>query len=223
MIKKTILLSLYFLLPLSLFSYELTFNKKFSKNVPADILTSYINITIEDKNEEYITEKIEVFNDYIEENEDIIKKNGNFNLTPKYKYYDKKQKFIGYIGSLKYNIESKDAVSINQFIGKLLDIKNKYNTTKIKINISNTTWNISQKLYEDNLDSLRIEAITWITFYASNLSKQCIVKRIDIDNKGNHNILRSMSRSIMADYSKVTLIQSKKQIKINPSYTLECK
>ncbi len=224
MIRKIIVLSLFFILPLGLFSYELNFNKKFSRKVSADILTSYINITIEDKKEDYISSKIEIFNDYIEENEDVIKKNGNFNLTPKYKYYDKKQIFVGYIGSLMYNIESKDAVSINQFINQLLDMKNKFNTTKIKVNISNTTWKVSQKLYSDNLDRLRLESINWITFYASNLSKQCIVKRINISSERNHNLnIRPMSRAIMADYSSVTPIQSKKEISINPSYTLECK
>ncbi|MCK5111438.1 MAG: SIMPL domain-containing protein [Arcobacteraceae bacterium] len=224
MIKKSILLTLCFILPVSLFSYELSFNKKFSRKVSSDILTSFINITVEDKNEDYINDKIEIFNEYIEENIDVIKKNGNFNLTPKYKYYNKKQEFVGYIGSLRYSIESKDATSINMFINGVIDIKNKFNTTKIKLNISNTTWNVSQKLHEDSLDNLRHEAITWVTFYAANLSKQCIVKRIDIDNKGNQNvIIRAISRAVSADYAEITPIQGEKQISINPNYTLECK
>ncbi len=223
MIIKSIILGLLFLLPIGLFSYELNFNKKFSKNISSNILISHINITIEDKEEEYINETIGIFNEYIEDNEDVIKKNGNFNLLPKYKYYDRKQHFVGYVGSLMYNIESINATSINKFINELLAIKNKFNTDKIKINISNTTWNISQKLYEDTLDSLRLDAITWIKFYSSNLSTQCRVKRIDINNRGDNKMPRPMNRNIMSSRAEITPIQSEKQISINPSYTLECK
>ncbi len=223
MIKKSILLILYFVLPVSLFSYELNFNKKFSKKVSADVISSFINITVEDKEEDNINEKIEVFNTFIEENTNIIKKNGNFSLTPKYKYYNKKQEFVGYIGSLRYGLESKDAISINGFINELISMKNKFNSTKIKVNISSVSWNISQKLYDDSLDDLRLDAITWIKFYATNLSKQCVVKKIDVNYIGNNIMRKSMGRTLMTNYAEVAPIQGEKQISINPRYTLECK
>ena len=83
------LLPLLFL-PLLSFSYELNFNKTFSKVVNPDLLNTYINISVEKKDELKVNTEIEKFNDFVKNNKSVTLKNGSFTLSPKYKYYDKK-------------------------------------------------------------------------------------------------------------------------------------
>ncbi len=205
------------------FGFELAFNKKFVQEVAPDMLSLYVTVSIEQKDESYITNKIEYFNDYIKENTQIIKENGSFNLSPKYNYQSKKRNFLGYVGTLRYTIKSKSATDINQFIDEFIQIKDKLNLNNIKVNISNTTWIISQKLYNDNLDSLRLEAINWIEFYASNLTKQCQVKSININGTRSNQRMESNMIQSTKNYSNITPSESQKSIVINPSYILECR
>lgn len=207
------------------FGFELTFNKKFETKVAPDMLRLNVTVSIEQKDERYITDNIEYFNDYIKDNDKIIKENGSFNLSPRYNYQSKKRNFLGYVGTLRYTIKSKSATDINQFIDEFIEIKNNQKSNNIKVNISNTNWIISQKLHNDSLDSLRLEAINWIEFYASDLTKQCQVKSININ--GTRPNQRIMNQSVMMKSSKshanITPMQSQKQITINPSYVLECR
>ena len=71
------------ILPILSFSYEINFNKSFSKVVNPDLLTTQINIIVEKKDELKVNNEIEKFNDFIKQNKSVILKNGSFTLSPK--------------------------------------------------------------------------------------------------------------------------------------------
>jgi len=215
------------LLPSSLFSYEVSFNKKFTKLVTPDLLTTHINITIENESEKFINKHIEKFNEYIKKNNLVEKNHGNFTLSPKYNYFKNTQKFIGYVGNLKYTIKSKNANNLNEFINDLIDIENNLKVN-VKLRISNVSWVTSSKLYDNSLDTLRIEAMTWIETYADSLksvlSKDCIVKSINI-NKSNNQFLRDRTMESYSSkrVSNIAPVNSSQEIRIEPNFIMECK
>lgn len=216
------------LLPSSLFSYEISFNKKFTKSVTPDFLSTNINVTIENKSEKFINKHIEKFNEYIKNNNLVEKNQGSFTLSPKYNYFKNTQKFVGYVGSLRYTVKSKNAKNINEFINDLIDIENKFAKDNVKLRISNVSWTTSNKLLNESLDVLRIEAMTWIEAYAQSLknvlSKNCIVKNINI-NKVNNQFLRTnkMESYSLKRASNVTPINSNQVIRIEPNFIMECR
>lgn len=216
------------LLPLALFSYEISFNKKFSQTVTPDLLTTYISINIDDEDENFINEKIEIFNNFIRKDSKVNKKNGSFTLSPKYRYYKDKQEFTGYVGILRYKIEAKNAKNINSFTNELIAVKQKIDSRKVKLNISNVSWVISQKLQEKSLDDLRINVIKWIENYSDTLStslrKECEVEKINI-NRSAQNFLRAEAAGLasMKTRSDIAPVNSDKEISINPNFILECK
>ena len=134
------------LLPILSFSYEINFNKSFSKVVNPDLLNTYININVEKKDESKVNIEIEKFNDFMKNNKSITLKNGSFTLSPKYKYYENKQEFVGYVGSLRYTAESTDAKKLNSFMDELISIKDSTKSEDVKLNISNVSWKISDEL-----------------------------------------------------------------------------
>lgn len=216
------------LLPLALFSYEISFNKKFSQTVTPDLLTTYISINIDDDDENFINEKIDIFNNFITNDSKVNKKNGSFTLSPKYRYYKDKQEFTGYVGILRYKIEAKNAKNINSFTNELIAIKKKIDSRKVKLNISNVSWIISQDLQEKSLDALRINVIKWIGNYSntlsSSLNKKCEIKNINI-NRSAQNFLRAEAAGLasMKTRSDIAPVNSDKEISINPNFILECK
>ncbi|KAB7887710.1 SIMPL domain-containing protein [Poseidonibacter ostreae] len=227
-VKTLALFLLALLLPMSLFSYEISFSKKFSKSVTPDLLSTYISISVEDKSEKFINKHIEIFNKYIKNNDDVNKYDGSFTLSPKYKYFKNTQEFIGYVGNLRYIIKSKNASSLNKFINDLIEMESKYNRQNIKINISNVSWTTSTKLYDNSLDALRINAMTWIEKYSASLKnillKDCEVKSIDIDKtskKFTKNI--NMETYSSKRVSNIAPDNSTKEIKIDAVFLLECK
>ena len=219
MLKKLLFSSL---IPLTLFSYELHFSKKFAKEVSPDILSTRISVNIQNKDERFINDNLESVNEFIKESQDIKYKNGNFNLTPKYSYKNNKKEFIGYVGNLSYIITSKDPIFMNEFISELIELKDKIAVNSLKLNINNTSWKVSEQKYSNSLDELRLDAINWISTYSTKLNNSCKVKKIKI-NTGHDNYqyirMNTMSRSI----SKVAPAKSLKSISINPNYILECK
>lgn len=216
------------LLPLALFSYEISFNKKFSQTVTPDLLTTYISINIDDDDENFINEKIDIFNNFITNDSKVNKKNGSFTLSPKYRYYKDKQEFTGYVGILRYKIEAKNAKNINSFTNELIAVKKKIDSRKVKLNISNVSWIISQDLQEKSLDALRINVIKWIGNYSntlsSSLNKECEIKNINI-NRSAQNFLRAEASGLvsMKTRSDIAPVNSDKEISINPNFILECK
>jgi len=216
------------LLPMPLFSYEISFNKKFSKLVAPDLLTTYVNVSIENDSEKFINENIEKYNDYIKENDLIEKTHGNFTLSPKYNYFKNTQKFVGYVGSLKYTIKASNASNLNKFINELIELEKKLDKNNVKLRISNVSWIISSKLYDNSMDTLRIDAMTWIEKYSKSLknvlSKDCIVKKIDIDKSDNQAVRFSQIKlSSSKRVSNVAPVNANQEIKIEPNFLLECK
>ena len=229
--KRSFIIVTLCLLPILSFSYELNFNKSFSKVVNPDLLTTNITISIEKKDENRVNVEIEKFNDLIKKTNDVTLKNGSFTLSPKYKYYDNKQEFIGYVGNLRYSAESKNAKELNSFMDKLITLKDSIKSEDVKLNISNVAWNISDDLENKSFDALRFEAISWIDSYAKTLSGQvakfCEVSKINIfeTNTGNVVYARAeMAYSTMAkSVANVAPISSEQNITINPNFILECK
>lgn len=216
------------LLPISLLSYEISFNKKFIKSVAPDVLSTNVNISIDNESEKFISTHIEKFNKYIKSNETIQKNHGNITISPKYKYFKNTQKFIGYHGNLNYTVKSKTANALNAFIDDLIALESKYDRDNVKLRVSNLSWAISNKLFDDSLDILRIDAIKWIDSYSSSLknllSKDCSVKSINI-NQSNPQFLRasSIQNSSSKRISNVAPISTNQEIKIEPNFILECK
>ena len=219
------------LLPILSFSYEINFNKSFSKVVNPDLLNTYININVEKKDESKVNIEIEKFNDFMKNNKSITLKNGSFTLSPKYKYYENKQEFVGYVGSLRYTAESTDAKKLNSFMDELISIKDSTKSEDVKLNISNVTWKISDELQNKSYDELRLESITWLESYSktlsTKLSKSCEIKTINVNESQNGNIMYARAEMAYSSKAKVAAdvapINSEQNININPNFTLECK
>ena len=219
------------LLPILSFSYEINFNKSFSKVVNHDLLNTYININVEKKDESKVNIEIEKFNDFMKNNKSITLKNGSFTLSPKYKYYENKQEFVGYVGSLRYTAESTDAKKLNSFMDELISIKDSTKSEDVKLNISNVSWKISDELQNKSYDELRLESITWLESYSktlsTKLSKSCEIKTINVNESQNGNIMYARAEMAYSSKAKVAAdvapINSEQNININPNYTLECK
>lgn len=227
--KKLLLTSL--LLPILLFSYELDFNKSFSKVVNPDLLTTNINVIVEKIDEDKVNSEIEKFNDFIKTNNEVKIKNGSYTLSPKYKYHNNKQEFVGYVGSLRYTAESKNAKKINSFMDELISIKNRIKSDDIKLDISNVSWNISEELQNKSFDDLRFESIVWIENYSvelsTKLSKRCELKRININDSHGINPMYARNEMAFSSMSKsvadVAPVSSEQNIIINPNFLLECR
>jgi uncharacterized protein YggE len=227
--KKLFIIGL--LLPIFGFSYEVNFNKSFSKVVNPDLLTTNITINIEKKDENKVNSEIEKFNDFFKKTNDVTLKNGSFTLSPKYKYHDNKQEFLGYIGSLRYSAESKNAKDLNTFMDKLISIKEGIKSEDVKLNISNVSWNISDDLQNKSFDALRLESINWVESYAKSLSSQvskyCEVSKINISESNNGNVVYARAEMAYSGMLKmaadVAPISSEQNITINPNFVLECK
>jgi predicted secreted protein len=228
--KKRLFIPLL-LIPILGFSYEVNFNKSFSKIVNPDLLTTNISISVEKKDESKINSEIERFNDFFKKTNDVSLKNGSFTLSPKYKYHDNKQEFIGYLGNLRYSIESKNAKDLNDFIDKLISIKDSVKSEEVKLSISNISLKTSDDLQNKSLDALRLEAIHWIDSYAKSLSTQvskyCEISKINIFESISGNVtyaraeMSSLGMSKMA--ADVAPISNEQNITINPNFVLECK
>lgn len=229
--KKVLKAILIFVLPIFSYAYEINFNKNFSKVVNPDLLTTYVTVNVEGKEENKVNIKIEKFNDFIKTNDLVEVKNGSFTLSPRYKYYNNKQEFLGYVGSLRYTIESKEAKPLNDFLDKLISIKDKINSNNIKLNISNISWKISDKLQNKSFDDLRLKSIIWINSYAESisktLSKKCEVIKINVNSENRGNIMYARNEMAYSSVAKASMdvapINSEQNISVNPNFSLECK
>jgi len=222
---KSLFFSSLFIIPSLLSAYELEFNKSFNQNIQNDKVHSNIQIAVDSKEIDFINEKVEFFQDFIEENNSVSKKNGNYSLVPNYSYANNKQKFVGYKGTLHYSIETPKYENLNQFMTEIIDIKNNMNTNKVKLSISNVEWIVSKELYEKSIDAMRIEALSWIKGYTKTLTDSCVIKNISINKGGGYSPQR-YSRNVMMDSrtsAKIMPIQSKRSIVLNANYKLECK
>lgn len=229
MLKQTIAKSLLALaLPMSLMSFEVDFNKKFTKELMADTLSTVIIIRIESGQEKDISTRLTKFNEHIKKNKQVEKKLGSFTIRPSYKYSSTHTpKIVGYIGELRYTINSTKAKKINNFISEINELKEERDTS---ITVSNLSWKVKDDTYNVALDILRLEAITWAEVYAKNLSndinKKCAVKNIHVNSHRNSMPMRSnyAMEAMASAKSSVPVPQANRQkISINSSYKLECK
>lgn len=229
--KKSLIAISFCLLPVLGFSYELNFNKSFSKVVNPDLLTTNITISVEKKDENKVNIEIEKFNDFMKKYKNVEIKNGSFTLSPKYKYYDNKQELAGYIGSLRYSAESKSAKELNSFMDELITLKDNIKSEDVKLNISNVSWRMGEELQNKNYDDLRLESINWIENYAKSLSnqisKKCEVTKINISEATGGNVPYAMADVAYASMSKrsmdVAPMNSEQNITITPNFVLDCK
>ena len=229
---KKILATVIFL-PILAFSYEINFNKPFSKVVNPDLLTTNINISVEKKDEKSVNIEIEKFNTFLKNTKNITIKNTNYNLTPKYDYENNKSIFKGFIANTRFQAESKEAKEINDFLDDLLALKDSFKSDDIKVNISNLSWEISENLQNKNIDELRIDVLLWIGNYTKELSnkigKKCEVKNVNINEDFNYPTFKNrvMSSSLdMVNKSEsinISPINTEEIIKINTNFVLDCK
>ena len=220
---------LLLILPIFALSYELNFNNSFSKSLNPDILSSTVNISVTRENEKNANIEIEKFNDFLKNTKNITLKNTNYNLTSKYEYIENKPHFKGFVASINFVVESKESSIINSFLSDLLAFKDNQKKSDIKINISNLSWEVSEKLQNKIIDNLRLESILWIEDYAKEISKKsskkCEIKSVIINEDGNYNFSRvkAVSFSTNSENMDISPIRSEQNIKINTNYILDCK
>lgn len=225
LVKSTALL----VFPVALFSFEVNFNKEFTKELMPDILSSDLTIRIESDNEGKISKRLTKFNEFIKEDRKVEKKLGNYTVRPNYKYSSNNTpKIIGYVGELRYKVSSDDAKAVNSFITSVNKLKNSRDTSII---VSQLSWKVKDSTYNVALDILRLEAISWGETYAKNLSedlqKKCQLKQVNLNGQNQPVYTKSLRTEVAMDNrnrSSVTVPQANHQkIAINPNYTMECK
>ncbi|WP_072679482.1 SIMPL domain-containing protein [Arcobacter sp. LA11] len=219
-------LKLFLLIPIFAFSFEVEFNKKFSHELPHDTLTTYLIITIQDDTELIVGERLEVFNKKIKSYDKVERKLGTFNIRPKYKYSSNTPKIVGYLGELRYKVNSRKARFMDEFISEITKLKKNRDTT---VAVNNLSWTVREDTYNVTLDLLRLEAITWGQRYANTLSsdidKDCKVKKININTTNQTMNMREKAIYASASISNKSIPvpeANQEKIKINPNYVLEC-
>ena len=227
------LLAVAILLPILSFSYEINFNKSFSKVVNPDLLTTNINISVEKKDEKSVNIEVEKFNNFLKNTKNITIKNTNYNLTPKYDYENNKSIFKGFIANTRFQAESKEAKEINHFLDDLLALKDSFKSDDIKVNISNLSWETSEYLQNKSIDELRVDVLLWIGNYTKELSnkigKKCEVKNVNINEDFNYPAYKTRMMSSSSDMVNrsesinISPINTEEIIKINTNFILDCK
>lgn len=216
----------FLLIPIFVFSFELEFTKKFYQELPHDTLSAYLTITITDDNEIIVGERLDVFNQKIKSYDKVERKLRSFNIRPKYKHSSTTPRVSGYIGELRYKVNSRKARFMDEFIGEITKLKRNRDTN---VSISNLSWAVREDAYNVTLDLLRLEAVNWITTYSSNLSKdlnmQCFPKKINVDT--TRQMMRSIKKEIYSNSTSsnksIPVPESnQEQIVINSKYILEC-
>ncbi|WP_198304335.1 SIMPL domain-containing protein [Arcobacter vandammei] len=215
------------------FSYEVNFNKSFSKSVNADTLATNINISVEKKDEKSINIELEKFNNFLKNTKNITIENTNYNLTPKYEYINNKSVFKAYVGSSNFTIKSDDSTKINSFLNDLMELKENIKSNDLKLNIGNLSWELSNKLQTTITDELRLESLLWIEDYSKELSKKivkkCEVKNVFINEEHSNIMPRYKTMAVAMDSvervsaSDITPLNTEHNMKINTNFILDCK
>lgn len=214
------------LLPIFAFSFELEFNKKFYHELPHDTLSTVISITISDESEIKVGERLEVFNQKIKSFDKVERKLGSFNIRPKYRHSSSTPRISGYVGELRYKVNSRKAMFMDEFIREITKLKRNRDTN---VSVSNLSWSVREDTYNVTLDLLRLEAISWVTRYAKNLSedlnKECKIKKVEINTSQQMmEYGKSIVYSSTEPASRTIPVPESDQEKIiiNPHYTMEC-
>ena len=221
--KKKLFFSLFLLVSNS-FAYELEFNKSFNKSIKNDVVQSKISIIVDSLELDYINDNIESFQKIIDKEKKVTISDGNFSQIPIYKYENKKRIFSGYKGTLSYLAESSDYKTLDKFLSNLLKEQKKINSNQVKLSITNTQWIVSKKSYNQNIDKMRIESISWIKEYKKNLLDKCSVQNIAINKSSNFNPrYYKTNLSMERDSRQIAPIQSDQNISLSVNYKLDCK
>ena len=217
------------LVPFALFAFEVSFNKKFEKEVTPDKLSTGITVVVKKDNEVGISPQLEKFNKFISKNENIEKRAGSFAIRAEYKYDKGHSTLIGYTGNLRYTIYSTESKDMNRFIKTLLKLKKHDDTS---ISISRLKWIVSQEKQTQAIEALRLESIIWAQEYAQKLSietnKTCEVDKININSQTYRPFYQSARSEVMMMDSKIKSNipvpkATKNIVSIKPNYVLECK
>lgn len=219
-------LAFLLILPIMAFSFEVEFNKNFTKKLPHDTLNAFLKVSISDDSEAKVSERLELFNEKIKSNNKVEKSLGSFTIRPEYKHSNSTPKIIAYIGELRYKVDSVKAKDIHDFISELTLLKKNRDTS---VSVNNLSWSVKEETYKKTLDLLRLEAIVWGQGYAKTLSndisKTCTLKTIVINNEEQYlqktrNIM--FSASSRSGNSIPVPEANQEKIKINPKYILDC-
>ncbi|NVJ53047.1 MAG: SIMPL domain-containing protein [Campylobacteraceae bacterium] len=213
------------ILPIYLFSFEVNFNKKFSKSLTEDTLTTYFSVVVEGDSEKEINKTLKKFNKKIKTYNKIEKSSGTLTVRPQYRTSNNAPKITGYRGELRYQVSSNKASYLNEFVSKMIELKEERSTNIV---ISNLRWTVKDSTFDIANDILRLEAINWGTRYAKNLSKdlrlKCEVKNISINSSNYRPMARMMYSNAEMTDAKIAVPESNKEdISINPSFLMECK
>ncbi len=215
------------ILPVFAFSFDVEFNKKFYHELPHDMLTTNISISIDDDSEQKVSKRLEVFNQKIKNFNKVEKKLGSFNIRPKYRHAKNTPKIIGYTGVLRYTINSYKAEPMDEFISNIVSLKENRDTN---VSVSNLSWTVTEDTYNVALDLLRLQSIQWAQNYVKNLSKdvhaKCEIEDISINQSS---YFRGYNRSYAyqndAKVANVVAVPEANQekISIDVRYKVECK
>lgn len=214
-------------IPIFAFSFELEFSKKFYHELPHDTLSTYITVTITDDTEIIVGERLEIFNQKIKSFDKVERKLGTFNIRPRYRHSSSTPRISGYIGELRYKINSRKARFMDEFISEIIKLKTNRDTN---VSVSNLSWSVKEDTYNVTFDLLRLEAINWVNTYSNNLSKdinkECLVKKIDISKPRQMmlNTQKAVYSNAEASAKTVAVPEANQErLVIEPRFIMECK
>ncbi len=226
--KKLLTLALVFG---SLNAYEIKFDKSFEKNIEPNILSTQVSVESEMEKETQVKADLDKFSKFFSELKNVKLKRASMSINPKYTYEKDKATCVGYYGTLNYEIKSKNAKDMNDFITNFFAFKEKTNS-KIKTNLSRIHWEIGKKPYQKAVSELRIEALLWAKKYANELEKtfddKCSLKEVVFNEAPKYferNNIQTLNSSVkfVSKSSTTYLLKNKEAISINPNFTFKCK
>jgi|GEM_PF-1153955 len=238
MLKKILMVILFS--PILGFSYDLSFSKDFERKISGDLLSTSVSISVEKKDEKSVNIEIEKFNTFINNTKNITIRNTNYSLSPRYKYMNDKKVFKGYIANTSFEIETKDAKNINDFLNELIKLKDSIKSNDIKLKIYDLSWKISKVLQDKNIEELRLEALIWVDKYSKSLSneisRKCEIKDVKsfvkddyTSNYATKMMISSPSPNTVSNSQEntsndmITPINVQRTILLNATYVLDCK
>ncbi len=214
-------ITILILFSLSLSAVNIKFSKPFEQELKPNLLQAQISITVIQSSEKKVSGLLGKFSSFINDQTEIEKKGGNYNIYPQYNYENNQRYKSDYIGTINYNISSPFSEKLNLFLASLYEKKSDNRTS---INTNSLRWIMSKEIKEGKVDKLRLDAILWSDIYAkelsTTLSKVCEVVKISFGNIDN---FFSSEMTDIATSSAPIPTQDLQKITINPTFELECK
>ena len=209
----------------SLVAFELEFDKKFETKVAPDTAVTYLKISLQKESERDITQRLQEVATYINGYRQVDKEGGEFTIEPNYYYENSKRVQDGMVGYMKYRISSSNIDNLDMFLDDLLSEKKSEN-----IEVKNYGYEVSQKLFDEKLEQLRLQSILWSIAYAKDLSakiyKSCEVSHISFSKRQIQPRMLSAAADSSRDLDASFAPQPTKHeqtITLNPKLILECK